>query len=124
MSWNTNEKDLTQLFSKCGAIKRIFINHRKDLFAGTAFIEFENESSSEKAIMEYNGYNLNGQMLSISMHIKQSKEDKKKIKQFYVNKEEQEKQEAKKKRLDKAARHKAKLKRKRLRRMMRKQAQQ
>ena len=123
VNWKTNEQDLIKLFSKCGKINRLFVNHSKDLFASTAFIEFENEQSSNKAIREFNGYSLNGQMLTISMHLKQTKEDKKRIRRWYIEQKEQAQQDAKQNRLDKKAKHKAKLKRKKLRRMMRKQGQ-
>ena len=43
------------------------------MFTGGAFVEFEDE-----AILQLNGYELNEQRLRISMHLKQTKDDKKK----------------------------------------------
>jgi len=119
VSWDTKEKDLMNIFSKCGKIIKIHINHRKDLFAGTAFIQFDDESSSEKAIIKLNGYNLNGCNLKISMHLKQTKEDKKQLKQWYTEREEQKIQNNKERKEHKLKKKKERAKRKRLRRAFR-----
>merc|ERR1712228_556190 len=112
VSWDSNNNDLMKIFLQCGKIKKIHINHRKDLNPGTAFIEFEEIESSEKAIMRLNGYGLNGQRLRISMHLKQTSADKKQLKQWYTEMAQEKMQKNKKQKEEKIKRKKQRAKKK------------
>jgi len=119
VSWDSTVDDLTKIFSKCGKICKVHICHRKDLLAGTAFIEFEKESAAEMAIMKLNGHLLNGYRLRIAMHLKQTNADKKLIKAWYTAKEEEDSKQNRQRKEEQMQRKKEKAKRKRLRRAMR-----
>mmetsp|Transcript_2775 Transcript_2775/g.5221 ORF Transcript_2775/g.5221 Transcript_2775/m.5221 type:complete len:527 (+) Transcript_2775:31-1611(+) len=118
ISWDTTEQQLRDIFSECGEIVKLHINADKHLSAGTAFVEFETEESAHKAILQRNGFALNGFELKISMHLKQTRDDKKKMRAWYVEHEERKVQETKQRKIEQLKRKKDKLKRKRIRRAM------
>lgn len=69
LPYSATQEELSELFSSCGAIKEIaFI---KDKFTGQckgfSFIEFEDASSAQNAIEQYNEKEFNGRKLRVNI---------------------------------------------------------
>ncbi len=69
LPYSATQEELSELFSSCGAIKEIaFI---KDKFTGQckgfSFIEFEDSSSAQNAIEQYNEKEFNGRKLRVNI---------------------------------------------------------
>jgi len=69
LPYSATQEELSELFSSCGAIKEIaFI---KDKFTGQckgfSFIEFDDASSAQNAIEQYNEKEFNGRKLRVNI---------------------------------------------------------
>ena len=70
-----DQKGLSDLFSKYGAIKSCKLEVFQDgLSRGFGYIQYETQESAEKAIVELNGSNQQGKKIEVQHHVK--KEDR------------------------------------------------
>mgnify|MGYP005998794673 CR=1 FL=1 len=69
LPYSATEEELRDMFSACGAIKEIaFIKDRyTQQCKGFSFIEFEDASSAQKAIDEFNDQDHNGRTLKVNI---------------------------------------------------------
>jgi len=83
INWDVSETSIYDIFKVYGDIIKCQLNARKDLFPGTCYIEYNSEDSAENAVLNENGYILNGLKLKVNLHLRQSKEDKKMLKALH-----------------------------------------
>lgn len=68
LPYNTSENELEQLFSQSGAVVSVSIIKDRDTgrSKGFGFVEFQEKSSSDAAISEFDGYELHGRKIKVS----------------------------------------------------------
>ncbi|MCB0357106.1 MAG: RNA-binding protein [Bdellovibrionales bacterium] len=68
LPYGLEETELEELFSKSGEILSVSIIKDRETgrSKGFGFVEYKEQSSSENAISEFNGYELNGRNLKVS----------------------------------------------------------
>jgi RNA recognition motif-containing protein len=69
LSYSTTEDDLRTLFSQAGEVESVELIKDRDTgnSKGFAFIEMGNQTSAEKAISTFNGYNLGERELKVNI---------------------------------------------------------
>jgi len=79
MSYNTTTEELTELFSKHGAISEVKIikDQVSNRSKGFGFVTFEDAESCQNAIQALNGFEFNGRALKVNVA-----EDKAKKREF------------------------------------------
>merc|ERR1712012_950679 len=114
VSWDTKKEHLQKAFQKVGKVEQVELHPRRDLSPGTAYIVMGSRNDAVQAVLEMNGHVLNGTALRVTIHFKQSAQDKKRIRAWYQQREENRAAAARD--LDESRRQtrKARLRRKRL----------
>lgn len=68
LPYKTTQDDLTSMFGKSGAVSSATVI--SDKFTGRSkgfgFVEFENDADAEKAVKEFNGYDIDGRKLVVN----------------------------------------------------------
>jgi RNA recognition motif-containing protein len=69
LSWNTSEAGLETAFSKCGTVThvKIITDRETGRSRGFGFVTFENDADADQAITEFNGTELDGRSLKVSI---------------------------------------------------------
>ena len=115
IAWNTKEEEIKRVVSEYGTVKKVRINHRKDLSPGSAFVELSSTNEAVQAVLNVTGKLLNGHSMKVSLHTKQTKEDKKRIRMWYVEREQERRKVFYASKQDKKQKKREKQRRKRLR---------
>ena len=68
LPYSTDENELEQLFSQSGEVLSVSIIKDRDTgrSKGFGFVEFKEQSASDSAISDFNGYELNGRNIKVS----------------------------------------------------------
>ncbi|KAH3759002.1 RNA-binding motif protein, X-linked 2 [Pelomyxa schiedti] len=71
LPYSFKERDLTDLFERCGAVKNVTLGFNKQTGQSKcyAFVEFEDRRDAADAISKYNGYDIEGRRLRIDWDI-------------------------------------------------------
>ncbi len=69
LSYNVTEADLRDLFTQAGAIKEVtlIMDRYTQRSKGFGFVEMVNQADAEKAIQMFNGHDLDGRNLTVSV---------------------------------------------------------
>ncbi|ETO27775.1 hypothetical protein RFI_09357 [Reticulomyxa filosa] len=89
VAWNVTEQEILDIVSAYGKIVNIQMVPRKDFFCGYALITYEKENDARNTILHVNGIKLKGYTLQASFHVRQSRDDKKSIRQLYSLKQQE-----------------------------------
>lgn len=68
LNFTTTRDEVQSLFSQVGPVRDVFLPTDRETgrMRGFAFVEFENDEDSTKAIEKFNGYELNGRALRVN----------------------------------------------------------
>ena len=68
LPYSANQQTLQDTFSKCGTVESINVISDRDTgqSKGFAFVEMSSNAEAQKAIQEFNGFNLEGRAIKVN----------------------------------------------------------